>query len=108
MPGFVITFTTTTRCSHQAPATPVPPVGKVLISGAGAVLLNVHHYLIAGCPNPAVSGGPCTTAFPITASTRVQSMGNPLAVLMPLPLTQCLPPGTPLLILPGQTRVFAT
>jgi hypothetical protein len=108
MPGFVITFQNPTRCSHQAPATPMPPVGKVLINGFGAVLLNVHKYVIAGCLNPAVSGGPCATALPVTAATRVQSMGQPLAVLMPLPLTQCLPPGTPLLIMPGQTRVFAS
>lgn len=104
MPGFVITFANTTRCLHQAPAAPIPPVGKVLINGAGAVLLNVHHYVIAGCTNPVA----CATALPVAASTRVQSMGNPLAVLMPLPLTPCLPSGNPLVILPGQTRVFVT
>jgi hypothetical protein len=113
MPGFVITFANTVLCTHGGYATPIPPVGRVLIMGLGAVLTNVHTYAIVSCGFPAATLGvqpPCVTGRFFGGTIRVRSMGSPLAVLpLSVASSKGLPNPTPLIVAPsGQARVIAT
>jgi hypothetical protein len=113
MPGFIITFATPVMCSHGGQATPVPPIGRVLIMGLGAVLTTVHKYAIVGCGFPAATSGaqpPCVSGTFFSGTLRVTSMGSPLAVVpLSVASSKGLPNPTPLIVLPaGQARVSAT
>jgi hypothetical protein len=99
-------------CTHGGKATPMPPVGRVILSGFGAVTLG-HTYLIAGCGFPAATLGaqpPCVSGVMTMGTIRVQSMGIPLAVLPDtMPSSKGLPNPTPLIFAPaGQVRVWAS
>ncbi|HEV7405921.1 MAG TPA: hypothetical protein VGO11_23450 [Chthoniobacteraceae bacterium] len=104
MPGFLLHVGATVTCAHLGPAQPVTPNPRVLVNGMPTVLLT-SQYVVAGCPFPPVSGGPCVTAQFITSATRVTSNLQPLLLIDSQAI--CAPTGTPLLITATQPRVTA-
>lgn len=107
MPGFVVTISTQVLCSHGGKATPLPPVGRVTIAGSGVVTL-AHAYVVAGCGQAASSLAPCVSGRFTVGTTRVRTMGSPLAIDPPPAPSTSVPYQTPLVTLPGQVRVYAT
>jgi hypothetical protein len=111
MPGFLVTMLTPVLCTHGGKATPVPPVGRVLASGAGVVTL-AHKYAIVGCGFPAATLGvqpPCVVGVITNGTLRVRTMGIPIALLPDSVATsKGLPNPTPMIFMPvGQARVRA-
>ena len=104
MPGPLLTATTTVQCVHQGVATPMMPSARVSVLGQPAVTL-ASPFTIAGCTFPAMTSGapPCVTAQFTVGATRVTSLGQP--VLLVDSQAQCVPNGTPVLIIPAQARV---
>jgi len=102
MPGPIVHLGATVICSHGGQATPTSPFPRVLVSGQPIATI-ASPYVVAGCPFPPNSGGPCVTAQWVTGSTRVTSNGQPLVLLDSQAI--CAPSGTPLLITVTQTRV---
>jgi hypothetical protein len=94
----------TVLCSHGGQATPVAPFARVLVSGQPVTTLSAP-YLVAGCPFPPASGGPCVTAQWITGATRVLAGGAPLLVQSGSAV--CAPTGVPLMVVVAQPRVTA-
>jgi len=114
MPGFVVTFANNVLCTHGGKATPFPPAGRLMIGGLAVVTL-AHKYAIVGCGFPAATSGaqpPCVLGQFFTGSTRVLSMGLPLALLPDsVANSKGLPNPTPLVVMPAppsQQRVIAT
>lgn len=101
MPGPFLHVGATVLCSHGGQATPSAPNPRVLVSGQPTVTQPLP-WLVAGCPFPPVSGGPCVTAQWVTGSIRVLSGGLPL--LLQTNQAVCAPTGTPLLPLVAQIR----
>lgn len=104
MPGFVLHVGATVQCAHAGTAQPTVPNPRVLVSGQPSVTLTCP-YVIAGCPFPPVTGGPCVTAQWVIGALRVTSDGIPL--LIQSGVAVCVPTGTPLLPTVTQTRVTA-
>src|SRR5215475_422797 len=104
MPGFMLHVGATVLCAHAGQAQPTAPNPRVTLSGQPSVLMTAP-YVIAGCPFPPVSGGPCVTAQWITGTVRVTSNGQPLLIQTSQAI--CAPTGTPLLPVAMQTRVIA-
>jgi hypothetical protein len=102
MPGFLLHVGATVLCAHGGQAQPTVPNPRVQVSGQPTVLLTAP-YVVAGCPFPSSSGGPCVTAQWVTGTTRVLSNGQPLLVQSSQAI--CAPTGTPLLIVITQPRV---
>ena len=102
MPGFLLHVGATVLCAHGGQAQPTVPNPRVLVSGQPTVLL-AAPYVVAGCPFPPVSGGPCVTAQWLVGTTRVLSNGQPLVVQSSQAI--CAPTGTPLVIVVTQPRV---
>ncbi|HEX5864127.1 MAG TPA: hypothetical protein VF014_07720 [Casimicrobiaceae bacterium] len=102
MPGFLVHVGATVLCAHGGQAQPTVPNPRVLVSGQPTVLLT-GPYVVAGCPFPPPSGGPCVTAQWVVGTTRVLSNGQPLVVLSSQAI--CAPTGTPLVIVVTQPRV---
>jgi hypothetical protein len=102
MPGFLVHVGATVLCAHGGQAQPTVPNPRVLVSGQPTVLLTAP-YVVAGCPFPPVSGGPCVTAQWLVGTTRVLSNGQPLVVQSSQAI--CAPTGTPLVIVVTQPRV---
>lgn len=114
MPGFVITFANNVLCTHGGKGTPLPPAGRIVIGGLGAVTL-AHVYAIVGCGFPAATSGvqpPCVAGQFFSGSKRVLSMGIPLALLPEsVANSKGLPNPTPLIVMPApptQQRVIAS
>jgi hypothetical protein len=105
MPGFLLHVGATVQCTHAGRATPSAPFPRVMVSGQHVVTLPTQ-YLVAGCPFPTTSGGPCVSAQWTTAATRVLAGGQPV-LLMDSQAT-CMPTGVPLQVLTTQTRVQGT
>jgi hypothetical protein len=64
-------------------------------------------YTIAGCPFVAgTTPMPCVTASWVMVAARVKSTGIPLVLQDSTAV--CIPNGTGLTLIPGQTRVRAT
>jgi len=105
MPGPVVPLGATVICAHAGQATPVAPFPRVLAGGQPVVTLT-SPYLVAGCPFPPVSGGPCVTAQWVAGSTRVLAGGAPLVIQTGTAV--CAPTGVPLIVLVAQPRVVAT
>ncbi|KUG57438.1 hypothetical protein AVL62_13520 [Serinicoccus chungangensis] len=105
MPGFLLTQTASVACAHQGRGTPTTVNPRVKLGGTASIQ-QVTPYAVAGCPYLPASGGPCVTGLWTTGTTRVTSMGMPLAI-MAAPGT-CAPTGVPLLATATQTRVRAT
>lgn len=102
MPGFLVHVGATVLCAHGGQAQPTVPNPRVLVSGQPTVLLT-GPYVVAGCPFPPVSGGPCVTAQWLVGTVRVLSNGQPLVVQSSQAI--CAPTGTPLVIVVTQPRV---
>jgi hypothetical protein len=105
MPGSPVTLAAPIVCAHggQVAATPNP---RVTVLGQPTVFLTVP-FQIVGCamPPPPSGNGPCLTAPTVLPSARVQSNGQPLALVAVPPL--CVPTGTPLTLTVG-ARVIMT
>lgn len=105
MPGPVLHLGATVLCAHAGQATPTVPFPRVLVAGQPVTTL-ATPYVIAGCPFPVVTGGPCVTAQWVVGATRVLAGGVPLAVQSGTAV--CIPTGVPLLPVVVQPRVVAT
>lgn len=104
MPGPILHLGATVLCAHAGQATPSAPFPRVLVSGQPVTTL-AAPYLVAGCPFPPVSGGPCVTAQWVVGATRVLAGGVPVVVQSGTAV--CVPTGTPLLPVVVQPRVVA-
>jgi hypothetical protein len=104
MPGFVVHLGAQVMCAHGGQAQPTAPNPRVLVMGQPVTTL-AAPYVVAGCPFPPVSGGPCVTAQWVVGATRVTVMGQPVVVQAGQAV--CVPTGTPLIVLVTQTRVTA-
>jgi hypothetical protein len=105
MPGSVLHVGATVLCAHGGQATPAAPFPRVLVGGQPVTTITVP-YVIAGCPFPLVSGGPCVTGQWVIGSVRVLAGGVPLVIQSGTAI--CVPTGTPLLPIVVQPRVVAT
>jgi hypothetical protein len=105
MPGPILHLGATVLCVHGGQATPTVPFPRVLVGGQPVTTLTTP-YVIAGCPFPPVSGGPCVTAQWVVGATRVLAGGVPVATQAGTAV--CVPTGTPLLPMVVQPRVVAT
>ena len=105
MPGPILHFGATVLCAHGGQAMPTAPVPRVLVSGQPVATI-VPPYVVAGCPFPPVSGGPCVTGQWVVGAVRVLAMGQPVAIQSGVAV--CAPTGTPLLPVVVQPRVIAT
>lgn len=104
MPGPILHLGATLLCAHGGQATPTAPFPRVLVSGQPVTTLSAP-YVVAGCPFPPVSGGPCVSAQWVVGATRVFAGGVP--VLVQSGTAVCVPTGTPLLPVVIQPRVTA-
>ena len=139
MPGFLLTPTAQVKCGHGGPCQ-LPIIAARVSMGGLTAISGMTNVPCPGCPNQMatitpigapgpVLPNPCTVAPKIGTScvtTRVTSMGQPLAIqgpgpasdgpvplalpAPPPPLAPVTPP-VPLPLMPiasaGQTRVFA-
>jgi hypothetical protein len=106
MPGFAHTQGATTMCLHGGQAQPTAPLPRVKLSGQPAIGQSTT-YTVAGCPFVVgTAPSPCVTASWAVAATRVRSTGVPLVLQDSTAV--CVPNGTGLVLVPGQTRVRAT
>jgi hypothetical protein len=107
MPGFLLTVASPCTCTHlTGKATTSAPNPRVIVMAQASVLITAP-YLIAGCGNPPISGGQCTSAKFLAGATRVLSMGQPLALAMTPSPSLGTPTPAPMVTPPSQTRVFA-
>jgi hypothetical protein len=104
MPGPILHLGATVLCAHGGQATPTVPFPRVLVSGQPVTTLSAP-YVVAACPFPPVSGGPCVTAQWVVGATRVLAGGVPVVVQTGSAV--CVPTGTPLLPAVVQPRVIA-
>ena len=105
MPGPILHLGATVTCAHGGQATPTAPMPRVLVGGQPVTTI-AAPYLVAGCPFPPVSGGPCVTGQWVVGATRVLAGGVP--VVIQTGTAVCAPTGVPLLPLVAQVRVVAT
>lgn len=105
MPGPAVQQGAGVLCAHGGQAQPSVPSPRVRLSGAAAVTTTAP-WLVAGCPFPPVSGGPCVTATWAAGSVRVTSMGQPLVIQGGF--ATCVPTGVPLTVVTSQPRVRLT
>ncbi|MFF6883408.1 hypothetical protein ACFY9F_09480 [Streptomyces sp. NPDC012421] len=105
MPGFAVQQGASVLCAHGGRAQPTAPSPRVRISGVSAVTV-AAPWLVAGCPFPPVSGGPCVSAAWTAGSVRVTSMGQPLVIQGGA--ATCVPTGVPLAVAAAQPRVRLT
>jgi hypothetical protein len=105
MPGPIVHLGATVLCAHAGQATPTAPFPRVIVSGQPVTTL-AAPYVIAGCPFPPASGGPCVTAQWVVGATRVLAGGTP--VVIQTGVAVCAPTGVPLTVVAAQPRVVAT
>ena len=105
MPGPILHVGATVLCAHGWQATPTVPFPRVLVSWKPVTTLSAP-YVVAGCPFPPVSGGPCVSAQWVVGATRVLAGGIPVVVQSGSAV--CVPTGTPLMPIVVQPRVIAT
>jgi hypothetical protein len=105
MPGPILHVGATVLCAHGGQATPTVPFPRVLVSWKPVTTLSAP-YVVAGCPFPPVSGGPCVSAQWVVGATRVLAGGIPVVVQSGSAV--CVPTGTPLMPIVVQPRVIAT
>src|SRR2546423_15702256 len=75
MPGPILHVGATVMCAHGGQATPTAPMPRVLVGGQPVTTM-AAPYVVAGCPFPPVSGGPCVTAQWVVGATRVLAAGG--------------------------------
>ena len=102
MPGPLLHVGATVLCAHAGQAQPTSPFPRVTVSGQ-PVVTQVAPFVVAGCPFPPASGGPCATAQWVTGAVRVKAGGMP--VLLQDSQAVCAPTGTPLTVVMAQPRV---
>lgn len=105
MPGALLHVGATVLCAHGGQAQATVPNPRVRVSGQPTATLSAP-YVVAGCPFPPVSGGPCVTAQWTVGTTRVTSSGQPLVVAGGV--ATCVPTGVPLSAVVQQMRVRGT
>ncbi|MDS9470129.1 hypothetical protein RGQ15_21485 [Paracoccus sp. MBLB3053] len=107
MPGQLLHMGAIVTCSHGGQAMPTTTNPRVTVSGQPVVPLPAV-WSVAGCalPPPPAANGPCVTASFIMGTTRVTSLGTPLAIFTGISI--CTPTGTPLIASFAQPRVIAT
>ena len=105
MPGPILHLGATVLCAHGGQATPTAPVPRVTVSGQPVATI-AAPYVIAGCPFPTASGGPCVTGQWVVGAVRVTVRGQPVAIQTGTAV--CVPTGTPLLPVAVQPRATAT
>ncbi len=105
MPGPLLHVGATVLCTHGGQAQPTSPFPRVLVSGQPIVTL-AAPYVVAACPFPSGSGGPCVTGQWVTGTVRVLAGGLP--VVMQSSQSVCAPTGTPMTPTVVQTRVIGT
>jgi hypothetical protein len=105
MPGFLLHLGATVQCAHAGRATPSAPNSRVLVGGQPTATLS-SPWVIAGCPFPPSSGGPCVTAQWTVGTTRVTSSGQPLVISTGS--ATCTPTGVPLLTVSSQVKAKGT
>lgn len=104
MPGLLVQQGALVMCAHGAPAMPMAPNPRVLLSGMPACNMTIP-WLVTGCPAPSALMPPCIMATWLIGTTRVTSLGQPLVVQSGVAV--CTPSGLPLLPLLSQLRVSA-
>ena len=104
MPAPIVHLGATVICAHGGQATPVAPFPRVMVSGQPVTTLS-SPYVVAGCPFPPASGGPCVTAQWVVGATRVLAGGAPVVIQGGMAV--CAPTGVPLTVLVVQPRVIA-
>ena len=105
MPGFLLHQGAVVLCMHGGQAQTTVPNARVRVGGQPTAA-QTAPWVVAGCPFPPPSGGPCVTAQWITGTTRVLSNGMPL--LMQDSVAVCAPTGTGVQVVMTQVRVKAT
>lgn len=109
MPGSVLTISSSVQCAHLGKGTPVTPNPRIKVMGQAVVTIATQYSgFAAGCGLPAATGGntpPCATGSFTTASTKVLS--NTGFVLLSDSKGTTLPTGSPIAVIPEQTRVTA-
>lgn len=107
MPGFLMNVATKVLCAHGGQAQPTMPAPRVTVMGQ-PVVTQPAPYMIAGCANPPppANVGPCVSAQWVSGAMRVMVMGQP--VLLVDSKAICTPTGTPVNVIPAQTRVRGT
>lgn len=104
MPGFLLHQNAQVQCLHAGQATPTVVSPRVRVGGMWVTTMP-PQYVIAGCPNPPPSGGPCVTASWITSSLRVKVDQQQVLLFDSQAITNI---GAPLIVLSTQMRVRAT
>lgn len=104
MPGLLLDAGTTVLCVHGGRAQATAPVPRVTVMGKPVVTQAAPH-VVAGCAGP-TPPGPCVMAQWVSAAARVKALGQP--VLLEDSHALCVPAGTPVNIVPGQSRVRGT
>ena len=108
----VVTSNATILCAHGGRVTLMPKQTQVVIQG-GPVLCegDLIGSPIIGCLQvPSPSTKPCTTVvstLPGSSSLKVTAAGRPVYVATLSGLTDGVPPGTIMVVSPGQTVVQA-
>jgi hypothetical protein len=105
MPGPFLHVGATVQCVHGGRATPTTPNTRVLV-GNQPTATTATPWVVAGCPLPPNSGGPCVTAQWTVGTTRVTSNGQPLVISTGS--ATCTPTGAPLLTVSSQTKATGT
>jgi len=102
MPGFLLLQTTPSTCAHAGQGKPTLANPRVRVTGL-PIVSQTTPFVIAGCTLPPPAGGPDVSALFVTGSLRVRSQGLP--ILLADSRAQCAPTGSPLTVVPNQTRV---
>ena len=108
----VVTSNATILCAHGGRVTLLPKQTQVVIQG-GPVLCegDLIGSPIIGCLQPPSPGTkPCTTVvstLPGSSSLKVTAAGRPVYVATLSGMTDGVPPGTIMVVNPGQTVVQA-
>ncbi|HTT63290.1 MAG TPA: hypothetical protein VMG35_15655 [Bryobacteraceae bacterium] len=106
MPSPILHAGAEVLCSHGGQATPSVSSPRVTVSGM-AIATIAAPYLVSGCSFVSPGGnGPCVSAMWESGAARVESLGQPVAVMTGS--STCAPTGTPLRPMSAQTRVAAS
>lgn len=103
---FLIQVGAQVMCAHGGQAQATVPYPRVLLGGQPAVQ-QAAPWMIAGCafPPPPAGNGPCLTAMWTSGTTKVIGGGMPL--LFQSSQAQCVPTGTPAMVVVTQMKVQA-
>ena len=102
MPGPILHMGAVVTCTHDTDYSQ----SDGFVSGMPIATI-AAPYAVAGCAFvPPGGNGPCVTGQWVVGATQVLSNGQPVAIMTGVSL--CVPTGTPLLPVSGQTLVLAT